>query len=138
MSTITAREGQVPIKNESDIVMARRTVRDAAGALGFGVTDVTRVVTAVSELARNIFKYAGEGVMNWKYLSEEHRSGLEIEFIDGGPGITDVQLAMQEGYSTSKGLGLGLPGVKRLMDEMNIQSAAGQGTRVTIKKWRKC
>ncbi|HVV74031.1 MAG TPA: anti-sigma regulatory factor, partial [Verrucomicrobiae bacterium] len=109
----------------------------ACTELGLSVTDVTRVVTAVSELARNIFKYAGQGVMRWRLLAGDNRSGIELQFVDHGPGIADVSLAMQEGYSTSNGLGLGLPGVKRLMDEMTIESAAEQGTRVIIKKWRK-
>jgi serine/threonine-protein kinase RsbT len=131
------REGQVAIKTESDIVSARREVRDAASQMGFGVTDVTRIVTAASELARNVFKYAGEGVMRWHRIDNGGKSGLELQFSDSGPGIADVQLAMQEGYSTSKGLGLGLPGVRRLMDEMDIQSSVGKGTVVTVRKWRK-
>ena len=130
-------EGQVAIKTETDIVLARRQVRDAAAQLGFGVTDVTRIVTAASELARNTFKYAGEGVMRWRRVERPGQPGLELQFIDRGPGIADINLAMQEGYSTSKGLGLGLPGVKRLMDEMDIQSEPGKGTTVTLKKWRK-
>jgi len=130
-------EGEIPIKTESDIVATRRQVRDAAAQLGFGITDVTRIVTAASELARNVFKYAGEGVMRWKRVETPTQAGLELRFVDRGPGIADIKLAMQEGYSTSKGLGLGLPGVKRLMDEMDIQSEPGKGTTVTLKKWRK-
>jgi serine/threonine-protein kinase RsbT len=137
MSTITAREGQVPIKTESDIVLARREVREIATQIGFSVTDTTRIVTAASELARNIFKYAGHGVMHWRRIEKENSAGLELQFVDDGPGIADISLAMQEGFSTSKGLGLGLPGVKRLMDEMDIQSAGGKGTTVTLKKWRR-
>lgn len=129
-------EGEVPIKTEGDIVSARRTVRDAAGQLGFSVTDVTRIVTAASELARNIFKYAGEGVMRWRQVEAKGRAGLELEFADRGPGIADVELALQEGYSTGAGLGLGLPGAKRLADELLIQSAVGQGTTITLRKWR--
>ena len=137
MSAGSVREGQIPIKTESDIVIARREVREAATQLGFSVTDVTRIVTAASELARNIFKYAGEGVMSWRVVESENRTCLELQFKDHGPGIADIDLAMQEGYSTSKGLGLGLPGVKRLMDEMDIESGVGKGTTVTLKKWRK-
>jgi serine/threonine-protein kinase RsbT len=129
-------EGELSIKNEGDIVAARRSVREAAVQLGFPLTDVTRIVTAASELARNVYKYAGHGVMRWRGLENEPRAGLELQFVDQGPGIEDVNLAMQEGYSTSKGLGLGLPGVKRLMDEMEIQSAPGKGTIITLKKWR--
>lgn len=127
---------EVSIKSEGDIVAARRTVRDAAIQVGFGMTDVTRIVTAASELARNVFKYAGEGVMTWRQLEEPGRVGIELRFIDQGPGIADVQLALQEGYSTGAGLGLGLPGAKRLMDEIDIRSAPGRGTTITLKKWR--
>jgi serine/threonine-protein kinase RsbT len=129
-------QGELTIKTESDIVAARRTVRDAATQAGFTPTDVTRIVTAASELARNVFKYAGEGVMRWRGVDSDDNPGLELQFVDQGPGIADINLAMQEGYSTSKGLGLGLPGVKRLMDEMEIQSAVGKGTTVILKKWR--
>src|SRR5205807_1833078 len=106
MSAATTREGQVPIRSESDIVLARREVREVAGQIGFSVTDTTRIVTAASELARNIFKYAGQGVMQWRRIEREASSGLELQFIDNGPGIADINLAMQEGFSTSKGLGM--------------------------------
>ncbi len=129
-------QGEVTIKTEGDIVAARRTVREAAVQAGFGVTDVTRIVTAASELARNVFKYAREGVMRWRQLETGGRTGIELVFADHGPGIPDIQLALQEGYSTGAGLGLGLPGAKRLMDELEIQSIVGQGTTITLKKWR--
>ena len=128
---------EVNIKTESDMVLARRAVREAAKALGFGMTDTTRIVTAASELARNIFKYAGEGVMLLRSLEGGDRIGIELTFTDCGPGIASIQQALQEGYSTSGGYGMGLPGTKRLMDEMDIQSTIGQGTSITIKKWRK-
>lgn len=137
MTSPVPPEGELPIKSEGDIVVARRAVRDAATRAGFAPTDVTRIVTAASELARNIFKYAGQGVMRWTYLSVDNQVGIEIQFIDHGPGIADVDLAMQGGYSTGGGLGLGLSGAKRLMDEMEIQSARGSGTVVTLKKWRR-
>ena len=127
--------GECAINAESDIVVARRTVRDLATQMGFGLTDVTRVVTAASELARNIFKYAGCGVMRWARIQQGGRQGLELQFIDKGPGIPDIPLAMQEGYSSSNGLGMGLPGAKRMVDEMDVQSAAGQGTTITLRKW---
>jgi serine/threonine-protein kinase RsbT len=128
-------QGEVGIKTEGDIVAARRTVRDAATQAGFAMTDVTRIVTAASELARNIFKYAGEGAMYWRQMEEPGRTGIELRFVDQGPGIADVQLALQEGYSTGAGLGLGLPGARRLMDELDIQSAPGKGTTITLRKW---
>lgn len=129
--------GELAIRAENDIVAARRAVRDAATQLGFGATDVTRLVTAASELARNVFKYAGQGVMRWNSMQAETRIGLELQFVDDGPGIADVNRAMEEGYSTGGGLGLGLPGAKRLVDELAIHSAVGQGTTVTLKKWRR-
>jgi serine/threonine-protein kinase RsbT len=129
--------GTVPINSEGDIVTARQMVRHAAIALGFGVTDVTRIVTAASELTRNVFRHAGSGVMYWRRLSTGDHLGLELMFEDCGPGIPDIEQAMEIGYTTGGGLGLGLPGARRLMDEMEIESAVGKGTRVTVKKWRK-
>jgi len=127
--------GELAIKTERDIVAARRAVRDAAYQLGFNETDVTRIVTAASELARNIHKYAGEGVMRWHSIQANNRAGIELQFVDQGPGIPDVNLAFQDGYSTSKGMGMGLPGARRLMDDLQIESVVGEGTSVTLKKW---
>jgi serine/threonine-protein kinase RsbT len=129
-------DGEIAINTEGDIVAARRTVRGLAVEMGFGLTDVTRIVTAASELARNIFKYGGGGVMRWRQVEDAGRPGIELQFIDHGPGIADIDLALQEGYSTGRGLGLGLPAARRLMDEMDIQSTAGKGTQITLKKWR--
>ncbi len=129
--------GELLIKSEGDIVAARRAVRDAAAARGFAQTEVTRIVTAASELARNICKYAGEGVMRWIYMETDTSLGIELQFTDHGRGIADISLAMQEGYSTGGGLGMGLPGAKRLVDEFEIQSTPGEGTRVALKKWRR-
>lgn len=134
---LLASSGELSIRAENDIVAARRAVRDAATQLGFGPTEVTRLVTAASELARNIFKYAGTGVMRWNALNSADRVGLEIRFEDQGPGIADINRAMEEGFSTGGGLGLGLPGAKRLVDEMQVQSSLGEGTTVTLKKWRR-
>ena len=133
MSDLT--RGNVPIKSENDIIAARRVVRDLATHLCFGVTDVTRVITAGSELARNVFLYAGAGVMWWSILDRSGDVGLELTFEDHGAGISDIKQAMTPGYSTSRGLGLGLPGAKRLMDEMEIHSEVGKGTTVTVRKW---
>jgi serine/threonine-protein kinase RsbT len=129
--------GELAIKTERDIVAARRTIREAAHQLGFSETDVTRIVTAASELARNLYKYAGEGVMRWRSIELNSRAGIELQFIDLGPGIPDIAQAFQDGYSTSKGMGMGLPGAKRLMDDLQIESAVGKGTSVTLKKWLK-
>lgn len=127
--------GEVPIVSEADIVAARKAVRSAAVALGFGVTDVTRIVTAASELARNIYQHAGTGNMSWKFLAAGDRTGIELIFEDRGPGIPDIGKAMEPGFTTGKGMGLGLPGSKRLMDEMLIHSEVGKGTLVHVKKW---
>ena len=130
-------QGEMPIETEGDIVVTRRRVRELALAIGFSPTDVTRVVTAASELARNIFQYVGKGAMRWRVLENDGRQGLELQFVDQGPGIPDVNLALQDGYTTGQGLGMGLPGTRRLMDETDVQSQPGKGTTVTIKKWRK-
>lgn len=128
-------QGELRITSEYDIVMARKVVRDAATTLGFGITDVTRIVTAASELTRNIYHYAKSGVMHWRALNPDARVGLELTFEDSGPGIPDVEKAMEIGFSTGKGMGLGLPGSKRLMDEMTIESTVGKGTTVVVRKW---
>jgi len=121
---------------ERDILATRKQVRDFCQKLGFGLTDVTRIVTSVSELARNIHRYAGQGRVSWCEINNGRKKGIELLFEDEGPGIDDLDAAMQEGFSTtSKSMGMGLPGVKRLMDEMELESELGQGTRVTIRKW---
>lgn len=127
--------GHVPIRSEGDLVEVRKKVREAATALGFGITDVTRIVTAASELARNVYLYAGSGALEWSRLNSAGGVGLELVFVDSGPGIPDTAMVMQQGYSTSGGLGLGLPGARRLMDEFEIESAPGRGTKVTVRKW---
>ncbi len=127
----------VPIHTEGDIVLARRTVREAASSMGFGTTDTTRIVTAASELARNIVKYAGDGTMSLRALERDRAVGLELEFSDRGPGIADIGQAMAEGFSTTGGLGMGLPGARKLMDDLQIQSTLGRGTRIVITKWRR-
>jgi serine/threonine-protein kinase RsbT len=130
-------QSEFRITSENDIVMARKVVREASTALGFGLTDVTRIVTAASELTRNIYHYAKSGVMHWRSLNQGVRVGLELTFEDNGPGIADIEKAMEPGYSTGKGLGMGLPGSKRLMDEMTIESTVGKGTTVIVRKWLK-
>jgi len=130
-------QGEFRITSENDIVMARKVVRDAATTLGFGITDVTRIVTAASELTRNIYHYAKSGVMHWRSLNQDASVGLELTFEDSGPGIADVEKAMEMGFSTGKGLGMGLPGAKRLMDELVIESTVGKGTTVVVRKWLK-
>lgn len=129
--------GELTIKTEGDIVLVRRTARELATQAGFSVTDITRIVTASSEMARNIFKYAGEGLMRWRGCERDGNCGIELEFEDHGPGIADIALALQEGYTTGEGLGMGLPGAKRLVDELDIHSNVGKGTKVVLRKWKK-
>ncbi|HEU5011720.1 MAG TPA: anti-sigma regulatory factor [Roseiflexaceae bacterium] len=125
-----------PIRSDLDIVIARTLARDTAKAIGFGAIDQARIATAVSELARNIFLYAGSGTVTVKGLDRNGRKGIEIVCDDQGPGITNIDLVMQDGYSTSRGMGMGLPGAKRLMDEFDIRSREGEGTTITCRKWR--
>lgn len=129
--------GEVLVDSEASIVTVRRAIREVVTALGFGITDVTRVVTAASELARNIYCYAGTGRVRWRVLERGGARGIEVVFEDRGPGIADVDLALREGWSTSGGLGMGLPGSRRLTDEMDLVSSPGQGTTVTVRKWRR-
>lgn len=136
------RAQRLPIRGEEDIVAARQHARDAARALGFGLVDQSRIATAVSELTRNVVRYAtgGQGELMLRRLPPRqeppHGAGLEIVVSDRGPGIVNVEQALREGYTSGNGLGMGLPGTRRLMDEMEIDSAVGRGTTVTIRKWR--
>ena len=124
---------QIPIAGHEDIVMARQKVRDIAVEMGFSLLDQTRIVTAVSELARNVVVHAQSGEMT--VFQPTERPGLRIVFEDKGPGIADIARAMQDSYSSVGSLGLGLQGAKRLSDAMEITSTPGQGTCITITKW---
>ena len=137
IAMIEAFHGEAAIATETDIILVRKTVREAAVKLNFSLTEVTRIVTCASELARNVFLYAGSGVMRWRDLDKNGVIGIELVFEDHGPGIADLELVMQKGYSTSKGLGLGLPGSQKLMDEIEIKSAIGEGTTVIVRKWQR-
>ncbi|MFC2947778.1 anti-sigma regulatory factor [Virgibacillus sediminis] len=125
----------VNIQKEWDIVGARQLGRDIAKEIGFGTVDQARIATAISELARNIYLYAEEGQICFEVIDNMEHKGLSMTAIDSGPGIGDISQVMQDGYSTSGGLGAGLPGVKRLMDEFDIQSEAGKGTTIKSIKW---
>lgn len=129
----------VVIDGETDIVKARQLARHVADQLGFGAMDQSRIATAVSELARNIVRYAtdGKGEVRISRFDAANRIGIEIVVEDNGPGIEDIDRAMEQGFSSGSGLGLGLGGTKRLMDEMTVDSAPGRGTRVVIRKWRR-
>jgi serine/threonine-protein kinase RsbT len=127
----------VPIRSDADVVSARQQGRALAATIGFTATDATLMATAISELARNIVTYARQGEMIMRSVETNNTRGIMIIARDSGPGIGSIQDALRDGYSTSGGLGLGLPGVKRLMDEFVIESEVGRGTAVTIKKWLK-
>jgi len=125
----------VKIVTEWDIVAARQLGRNVAKELGFGTVDQARITTAISELARNIYLYAGQGEMHIERIQDLGKKGLKIIAIDSGPGIPDIRKVMEDGFSTSGGLGAGLPGVKRLMDDFDISSSVGEGTNIQAVKW---
>lgn len=127
----------IALENDQDIAIARTQVRALAVALGFRALDQTRLATVASELARNVVKYAGRGRLIAQPTEDASgRQGLRLIFEDQGPGIPDITAAMGEGFSTGRGLGFGLPGSKRLVDEFQIESEMGRGTRVTVLRWR--
>jgi serine/threonine-protein kinase RsbT len=128
-------ETRIPIRTDADIVTARQQGRALAQQVGFASTDLTIIATAISELGRNILSYAGSGEIILYSLHAGSQRGLMVVARDEGPGIPDIELAMQDAYSTSKSLGLGLPGTRRLMDDFDIVSVVGKGTTVTVKKW---
>ena len=127
---------QRSIQSSEDVVGIRQAVRQRAIELGFNLIDQTKIVTAASELARNTVQYGGGGQITIEGLDDGARRGLRLTFEDHGPGIPDVQLAMRDGYTTGGGLGLGLSGARRLSNEFDIDSRPGEGTRVTIVRWR--
>lgn len=129
-------EIRVTISSDQDIVLARQKGRSLALELGFSSGDATLIATAISELARNIVSYARNGQIILKDIQGSNRVGIAVTATDNGPGIPDVSQALRDGFSTSGSLGLGLPGVRRLMDEFEIVSKPGQGTKVGVKKWR--
>jgi serine/threonine-protein kinase RsbT len=128
-------EIRVLIESDRDIVSARQKGRELAAALGFSSTEQTLIATAISEVARNIVSYAKRGEVILSRLDQEGRNGILVVAQDQGPGIADLELAMRDGYSTGKSLGMGLPGARRLMDEFQIVSAPEQGTAISMKKW---
>jgi serine/threonine-protein kinase RsbT len=125
-----------PIETSEDVVAVRQAVRQRAVQIGFSLVDQTKIVTAASELARNTLHYGGGGTLRIEEVQQAARRGLRLVFEDNGPGIPDVALAMKDGYTTGNGLGLGLSGAKRLSNEFSIESRPGEGTRVTIVRWR--
>lgn len=128
-------EETIPIRDEYDIVTARSAGKTIALSIGFGLVDQTRISTAISELARNILRYAKTGTVCVRLVTADGKDGIEVVAEDQGPGISNLELAMTDGHSTGKGLGAGLPGTKRLMDEFEIDTKVGRGTTVTTRKW---
>jgi serine/threonine-protein kinase RsbT len=124
------------LQAEQDVVLARQAVRRLTQEIGFGIVDQTKMVTAASELARNALIYGLGGEMRYEILAEGSRKGLRLHFVDQGPGIPDVNQAMVDGWTSGSGMGLGLSGAKRLVNEFEIETRQGQGTRVTITRWK--
>lgn len=132
---MTAASGTLPIRIEQDVVLARQTARQVAVACNLRLIDQTKLVTAASELARNAVIYGGGGTMEWEILESGLRKGVRLVFADQGPGIPDLAQALTDGWSSGSGMGLGLSGSRRLVDEFDLESAPGAGTRITITKW---
>jgi serine/threonine-protein kinase RsbT len=128
-------ELRVSIVHEVDVVEARRSARALAAELGFGLSDQALIATAISELARNILQYAKRGELVIGVAHNGGRKGIDVVAVDHGPGISDPEKAMRDGYSTGSGLGLGLPGTRRIMDDFELDTEIGRGTRVAVKKW---
>ena len=126
----------LPLRTEQDVVLARQAVRKMTQELGFSLVDQTKMVTAASELARNTLIYGGGGVLRWEMLLDGAKKGLRLSFEDRGPGIPDLTLAMKDGWTSGSGLGMGLSGAKRLVNEFDIASEVGKGTRVTVARWK--
>jgi serine/threonine-protein kinase RsbT len=125
----------VPVKTEPDVVQVRRRIRELSAKMGFSLVDQTKLVTAASELARNTIIYGAGGVMQVETLNGP-RNGLRLTFEDSGPGIPNIEMALRDGFTTGSGLGLGLGGAKRLVNEFKIESRVGEGTKVTVTRWK--
>jgi serine/threonine-protein kinase RsbT len=133
---IVAKEASFELRSSADVVAARRGVREWAQELDLGVLDLTRVVTAASELARNAVVHGGGGSMRLQVVRAEGREGIRAIFTDHGPGIREIELAMKDGYTSGAGMGVGLPGAKRLVNEFDLSSTPSEGTCVTIVRWK--
>ena len=125
-----------PIRSDEDVVGVRRVVREWSIAAGFGLVDQTKMITAASELARNALRYGGGGVLHLEQLNDGAKRGLRLVFEDEGPGIADIELALRDGFTSGGGLGLGLGGARRLVNNFSVDSAPGKGTRVAIVRWK--
>ena len=131
-----SKTDELPIRTEQEVVLARQGVRRLAQGLGFGIVDQTKLVTAASELGRNALIYGKGGVMRWEVVTDGRRQGLRLHFIDRGPGIPDLHQAMTDGWTSGTGMGLGLSGAKRLVNDFEIETGPDNGTRVTITRWK--
>lgn len=128
---------RLPIRTQNDIVLVRKKVKEIAARLGFSIIEQTKIVTAASELARNTLDYGLGGEVEIEILeNDKGKPGIRLTFIDQGPGIADLKLALTDGYTSGSGMGMGLPGSKRLMSEFKVDSEIGKGTRVTVTKWK--
>ncbi|MFH6948836.1 anti-sigma regulatory factor [Flavobacterium sp. FlaQc-51] len=136
MTTTANNKEEIPIVKEQDVVPLRNRVRDYGVKVGMSILNQTKLITATSELVRNLLKYGGGGKVIIESVSNGRDNGVRVTFIDNGPGIPDIDLAMKDGFSTGKSLGLGLPGTKRLVNEFDIKTELGNGTTVTITKWK--
>jgi serine/threonine-protein kinase RsbT len=135
--TSSKRTGQLPIQSSSDAVRCVQLVRHVAETLQFSDVGKTMLATAASELARNAIIYGGGGFLEWEVIDgREHKPGLRLTFVDHGPGIANIELAMTDGWTSGRGMGLGLTGAKRLVHEFSIHSVVGAGTRVTVTRWK--
>ena len=130
------KSDSLPIRQSDDIVLVRQAVRKWSIEQGFSLVDQTKMITAASELARNTLDYGGGGTVLFEALERDNRRGLRLTFEDHGPGIPDIELALTDGYTTGKGLGMGLSGSRRLVNEFEIESRVGEGTRVRITRWK--
>lgn len=126
----------VPVREEADLLLVRRLVRERATELGFGILDLTKIVTAASELSRNTLIHGGGGTMQLEMIVEQNRRGLRLTFEDQGLGIADLEQAMTDGFTTKRGMGLGLGGSKRLVNEFEVASRVGGGTKVIVTRWK--
>ncbi|MCP8937528.1 anti-sigma regulatory factor [Alsobacter sp. SYSU M60028] len=135
MTVPTGRDDVMSIRTADDVVRVRQEVRSRALEIGLGLVDQTKIVTAASELARNTLDYGGGGEVRIEIVQNGGRRGVRLTFEDNGPGIADIELAMKDGYSSGKGLGLGLSGARRLSNEFSIESTPGVGTRIVIARW---
>src|SRR5688572_17651314 len=136
MTTRLLRSESLPVRQESDLLLVRGLVRECATELGLSTLDLTRIVTAASELGRNTLVHGGGGTMLLETIAAEERCGVRLTFEDRGPGIADLAQAMTDGFTTSGGMGLGLSGSRRLVSEFEVFSRIGEGTRITVTRWK--